>query len=188
MLAEVIGRPMLQHVLDLAAAAELDPVVVVLGEDADEVETAVQWRGERRVVNPDPGRGISGSLALGLAELGGVDRALVLLGDQPFLSVENVRLIADTVRDPARPIVVPTYGGVPGNPVLLEREAWSLAQALEGDRGMSQLFTRHPELVRHVEVPGHNPDIDTPNDLERLTERLASAVDDPSPARPGAAE
>ncbi len=30
---------------------------------------------------------------------------------------------------------------------------------------MSQLFKRHPELVRHVDVPGRNPDIDSPDDL-----------------------
>lgn len=167
MLADVNGRPMIQHVLDLAAAAGLDPVVVVLGEDADEVVRAATWRSERRVRNPDPGRGMSSSVAIGLGELGGSERVLMLLGDQPFLSPDNVRVITDMPLDPARPIVVPRYGGVPGNPVLLERQAWPLAQSLQGDRGMSQLFKSHSEMVRYVDVPGTNPGIDTPDELER---------------------
>ena len=158
---------MLQHVLDLAAAAELEPVVVVLGEDADKIEQAMAWRAERRVRNAAPDRGLSSSVALGLAELEDAGRVLVLLGDQPFLSLENVRVITDLAPDSARPIVVPRYGGVPGNPVLLEREAWPLAQTLEGDSGMSQLFNTRPELVRFVDLPGVNPDIDTREELER---------------------
>jgi molybdenum cofactor cytidylyltransferase len=165
MLADVDGRPMLQHVLDLAAEAELDPVVVVLGDDADDVEQAVAWRNERRVRNVAPERGLSSSVALGLTDLGDVERVLVLLGDQPFLSVESVRVVTDTARDAARPMVVPRYGGVPGNPVLLEREALPLASSLRGDRGMSQLFTSRPGHVRFVDVPGVNPDIDTRADL-----------------------
>lgn len=171
MLAEVDGRPMLQHVLNLAASVELDPVAVVLGEDAEQIESTVEWRGERRVVNTDPGRGISSSVALGLAQLGDAERVLVLLGDQPFLSAENVRVITAAPRDATRPIIVPRYGGVPGNPVLLEREAWPLAQSLEGDRGMSQLFAPHQDLVRYIDVEGSNPDIDTPDELERAVSR-----------------
>lgn len=128
MLAEIGGRPMLQRVLDLAAEAGLDPVVVVLGTDAEAIEVAIRWRDEVRVRNEHPERGISSSLKLGLEALGDADRALVLLGDQPFVNSENVRVITMAARDPARPVVVPRYAsGLPGNPVLLEREAWPLA-------------------------------------------------------------
>jgi molybdenum cofactor cytidylyltransferase len=171
MLAEVNGRPMIQWVLDLAAEAELDPIVVVLGDDADEIEQRVAWRSERRVRNPDPGRGLSSSVALGLAELGDAERVLVLLGDQPFFSAHNARVITDMPRTAAQPIVVPRYAGVPGNPVLLERDAFPLAASLDGDRGMSQLFTKNADLVRYVDVPGANPDIDTPDELERSVSR-----------------
>ena len=46
------GRPMLQHVLELAAAVELAPVVVVLGTDADALLAACQWRDEVRIDQP----------------------------------------------------------------------------------------------------------------------------------------
>jgi molybdenum cofactor cytidylyltransferase len=171
MLADVDGRPMLQHVLDVAAAADLDPVVVVIGDDADEIETAMTWRAEKRIRNPDPGSGLSSSVAIGLARFGaGVSRVLVLLGDQPYLSVENVSAITATRPDTEKPIVVPRYAdGRPGNPVLLEREGFALAAALKGDRGMSQLFAAHPDLVRYVKVSGANPDIDRAEDLEQVS-------------------
>lgn len=171
MLAPVDGRPMLQHVLDLAAEASLSPIVVVLGEDADAIEAIVGWRGETRVRNPAPEEGLSSSLAIGISALPPADalppveRALVLLGDQPFLGLEQVRALLTATVDPSRPIVVPRYAGQPGNPVLVERAAWPLATGLTGDRGMSQLFGARPGLVRYVDVPGSNPDVDTRADL-----------------------
>jgi molybdenum cofactor cytidylyltransferase len=171
MLASVRGRPMLQWVLDLAEAAELEPVVVVLGQDADDIEAALDWRHELLLRNPDPAQGISSSVNLGLEALtGSADRVLVMLGDQPFLSVEQVNVITSADADPARPIVVPRYSkGRKGNPVLLEHAAWRYAAELEGDRGMSQLFKRHRELVRYVELEGKNPDIDSAEDLAKFS-------------------
>jgi molybdenum cofactor cytidylyltransferase len=156
---------MLQHVLDLAADAGLDPVVVVLGTDADELLRACTWRSETIVRNPAPEAGLSGSVRLGLTPLGssGAGRVVVLLGDQPFLALEQLKTV---LAEPA-PIVVPRYAGMPGNPVVLDRSVWPLATSLEGDRGFAQLFAEQPDLVRHVDVSGANPDIDTPADLHR---------------------
>jgi CTP:molybdopterin cytidylyltransferase MocA len=95
----------------------------------------------------------------------------VLLGDQPLLTAEQVAVVLGAAEDSTRPIVVPRYGGVPGNPVLLESAAWPLAEALTGDAGMSQLFRSSPELVRYLDVPGNNPDIDTPEDVSALESR-----------------
>ena len=171
LLAPIGGRPMLQHVLDLAAAVSLSPVVVVLGHASSALERALEWHREIRILNPHPEEGISCSLRVGLSALAGSDtgRVLILLGDQPRLTREQVSTILAVARDPERPIVVPRFGGRPGNPVLLERPSWPLAAALQGDRGMSQLFARRADLVRYIDLPGANPDIDTPADLAAIT-------------------
>lgn len=195
LLAQLDGRPLLQHVLDLAAALRLRPTIVVLGSDADALEAACSWREEQRIRNDNAQQGISSSLRMGLQNLpdGGAERALVLLADQPMLTAGQARAVLAVAHDELRPIVVPRYHGTPGNPVLLERRAWPLAGRLSGDRGMSQLFERRPDLVRYVEVPGTNPDIDMPDDLRALSRGAGpnrsgrtAAVDrsTPSAARP----
>ncbi len=170
LLAELNGTPILQYVLNLAAVARLDPVVVVLGTDAEAIVTRLWWRDEVRLINPDPAAGISSSVQMGLASLALTDaeRAVVLLGDQPRLSETQLTQILAAPPDAARPIVVPRYQGQLGNPVLLERAAWPLANQLEGDTGMVQLFRSRPELVRYVDVEGANPDVDTAADLAAL--------------------
>lgn len=165
LLAELEGRPLLQHVLDLAASLPVEPVVVVLGRDADELRAACRWRTEMIVVNPRPGDGLASSVRRGLAELEltRADRALMLLGDQPWLRVAQVEPLLAAVS--ARPLTVPRYQGIPGAPVLLTRSAWPLAATLRGDRGFSQIFVSHPDLVTYVDVPGKNRDVDTLSDL-----------------------
>ena len=170
LLAELHGTPILQFPLDLAHAAGLRPVVVVLGRDVPAFERALTWRDEIRVVNPRPVEGISTSVRLGLAAIARTEatRAVVLLGDQPRLSAAQLNAILAMPVDESRPIVVPRYSGVPGNPVLLERAAWPLAAQLRGDSGMAQLFATNPGLVRYVDIDGANPDIDTAADLAAL--------------------
>jgi molybdenum cofactor cytidylyltransferase len=170
LLAEVRGRPVLQHVLDVAAAARLGPVVVVVGSEGLAPYVALTWRDQLIVSNPRPEAGLSVSLQLGLAALASSDarRALVLLADQPLLSKAQIGAILATPMDEARPIVVPRYGGRQGNPVVLEQPVWRLATDLSGDRGMSQVFKSRPDLVRYVDVLGANPDVDTPADLAAL--------------------
>lgn len=174
MLAKIGGQPMLQHVLDLAAQAELTPIVVVLGDDAEAVEAAIAWSDEVRIRNEDPARGISSSVSLGLravaAASANVGRVVVMLGDQPALGLDQLNALLSAEPDSDRPIVVPRYAdGQPGNPVRLEREAWALTAWLMGDRGMSRLFVSRPDLVRYVDVAGSNPGVDTPADLATLS-------------------
>ena len=70
LLATIGGRPVLQHVLDALAEAGVGESVVVLGRDAERIEAAIDWGGARRVVNPDPERGLSSSLQVGFDAIG----------------------------------------------------------------------------------------------------------------------
>ena len=164
---------MLEHVLDAVATAGLEPVVVVLGEARGEIEPAVSWRSELRVENPDPGLGLASSLGLGLETVTGlrppVDAVVILLGDQPRVRPAVIAALLERHAEDDRPIVVPRYTGGGGlNPVVLARSAFGLAGELEGDRGLGPLIAARPELVLVVDVPGTNPDVDTPADLARL--------------------
>jgi CTP:molybdopterin cytidylyltransferase MocA/SAM-dependent methyltransferase len=169
LLAPLGGRPALQHVLDAVHAAGLTDVVVVLGADAAEIEAAIDWRTERRVSNPEPERGLSSSVGIGLAAVPeAAEGALIVLGDQPGISPETIRLLLEQPADQAQPVVVARYADDSArNPVLLARAAFGLVDEASGDRGLGPVLAANPELVREVDVEGSNPDVDTPADLAR---------------------
>jgi molybdenum cofactor cytidylyltransferase len=172
LLADLAGRPVLQHTLEAVAAAGLDDVVVVLGAGHAEVEAAIAWRGERRVTNERPQDGLSSSLRVGLDAAAGderVEAVLVVLGDQPALRPEVVRAVIAAAEASPVPFVRARYAadGAP-NPVLVRRAAWATAAGLDGDRGLGPMLAARPELVLAVPVEGANPDVDTPADLAAL--------------------
>jgi CTP:molybdopterin cytidylyltransferase MocA/SAM-dependent methyltransferase len=179
LLAPLEGRPILQHVIDRLAASGVEDVVVVLGDDATDVERVIDWHGARRIRNPEPQRGLSSSLQQGIGALApSVDAALIVLGDQPRLPARAIRALLDARLDDARPIVVPVYGGDSGrNPVLIGRAAFGLVDEATGDRGLGPLLDSNADLVEEIpiRVDGGNPDVDTRADLVGLLQSTWAA-------------
>jgi CTP:molybdopterin cytidylyltransferase MocA len=179
LLAQLEGSPILQHVLDAIAVAGPSATVVVLGADAEDIERAIEWRDEQRVVNPEPGKGLSSSLKLGIAAVeavadDGIEAILVALGDQPRTLTAVIHTLVEAETD--RPIVVPRYSEDGArNPVLLHRDAWPLAARATGDRGLGAFIDAHRDLVLELHVAGSNPDVDTRADLAAL-----AAEEDPA--------
>jgi CTP:molybdopterin cytidylyltransferase MocA/SAM-dependent methyltransferase len=176
LLASLAGRPVLQHVVDLAAQLRLDGTVVVLGAEAAAIEAAVDWRQACVVRNPHPEAGLSSSVRVGLDAVRetfpDAEAVLILLGDQPLARTGVIdRLLAAEVT-PGRTVVVPRYAGGGGpNPALVHAAAWTLAEHASGDRGLGPVLAAHPELVQEVPVEGDNPDVDTAKDLAVVTQR-----------------
>ncbi len=174
LLAALDGRPILDHVLAAVRAADPAETVVVLGRDAGAIEAAVAWGDERRVVNPEPENGLSGSLRLGFEALDGfageaLDGAFVVLGDQPLVDPAVFRALAQAQVRAGVGFVAPRYvGGGGANPVLVLRAGWPWIARAHGDRGLGPILADHPELVAEVELGGTNPDVDTPADLAAL--------------------
>lgn len=187
--APLDGAPVLGHVIE--AVREYGPAttVVVLGHAADRIEQEIPWLDEVRVRNQTPQQGIASSLRVGLDALAeaapDVDGAFVVLGDQPRLRSATLAHLATAATEAsatARPLIVPRYEDGPGprNPVLIRRSAWPLVGEMDGDHGLAPLIAVHPELVWDVPVAGVMPDVDRPEDLERL--RLSGDRRGPGPA------
>ncbi len=162
-LAHIGNRTMLASVIDTAREANLAPILVVVSPGIPLPPDVVP------VVNAQPEAGLSRSLRMGIAALSpDVDAAVLLLGDQPTMSVETIRVVVGSVRSD-RPVAAARADGRLGPPVLLLRQAFRLVQEASGDEGLRSILTDHSQLVTPVDVGEHAPDVDTPTDLAALT-------------------
>ena len=167
-LAELDGRPLLEHVLASMSEAPLDRVVVVLGAHADQVRERVPLHGAKPVLCEQWEEGLGASLRAGAAALRGCDAIVVALGDQPRLSSEAVaRVVAQRGSD--EQAVRATYGGVPGHPVLLERDVLKRVPTLRGDAGARELLHGVPLREVACDGLGSPADVDTPEGLAALS-------------------
>jgi molybdenum cofactor cytidylyltransferase len=171
-LLAVAGRPLLEGVVASACASRLEEVLVVLGARADEILAAVDLGRARALRNPDYAAGMSTSLRAGMAALGPeVDRAVVILGDQPAISAELLDELLDLQERSGLPAAALSFGGLLHPPVVLRRELWGDLSSLEGDVGCRAVIRTRPELVAALPVEGdlrHPVDVDTPEDYARL--------------------
>lgn len=166
-LAELAGRPILEHVLDAVGAVPLDRRVVVLGAGADEILATVDLHGVQPLVCERWAEGQSASLRAGLEELADAEALVLVLGDQPLLSPEAItRVLAG--RGGGFPAVRATYEGAPSHPVVIERSLFARLRELEGDVGARDLLAS--VAVREVACDGlgRPDDVDTPEQLEVL--------------------
>ena len=166
LLVEIEGVPMIAHVLQAVRAAEIDPVIVVLGHQPDRVRAAIADYDVTLVENPDYVEGLSTSLTRGLSVLPKeVDGVVVCLGDMPDVTTAHIeRLIEAFAPDKGRDICVPTFNGKRGNPVLWARRYIDEMAHTAGDVGARHLIGEYADTVSEVVMPdgGVLLDLDTP--------------------------
>jgi molybdenum cofactor cytidylyltransferase len=166
------GQPLVRRAGELALAAGCGRVLVVVGAARDAVVAALDGLPLQIVENPEYAAGQSTSLRAGVAALGPeVAAALVLLGDQPFVTAAIVERIVDVWRTTGAPIVAPVYAGQRGNPVLFARAIFPELLAIDGDQGARAILAADRSRVTQVHFDDPRPlaDIDTPEDYRRLT-------------------
>ncbi len=166
------GKPIIRQVVERALATRAHPVIVVTGHEAGEIETALAGCPATLVHNEAFAEGLSASLRRGLAALpDSAQGAVVCLGDMPQVSHQVINRLIDAF-DPRfkRSIVVPTFQGRRGNPVLLGRQHFAEVSALTGDRGAKPVVSRNGEQTAEIAVAdqGILIDVDTPDALETV--------------------
>lgn len=176
LLAEVGGKPLVRRAAERLLASRARPVVVVTGHQRGEVEAALAGLSVSFAHNADYAEGLSTSLRAGVAALpADVGAVLVCLGDMPGIDTPLIdALIAAFDPERGRLIVVPTYAGKRGNPVLWARRFFPELQNLQGDVGARHLIGAYADVVAEVPVTDAQvfADVDTPEALANARARL----------------
>jgi len=163
-------------VVDNVLSSGARPVLVVLGHQAEAVEQILAGRPVRFVHAPDYAEGLSASLKAGIAAVPPESAAaIVCLGDMPLVTGRMIdRLLAQYDPTEGRRIVLPTFRGKQGNPMLWDRNFFPEILAITGDSGARFLAGKHLESVAEVEMADDAVlrDFDTTESLATLPARL----------------
>jgi molybdenum cofactor cytidylyltransferase len=156
------------HTVRTALKAGLDPVIVVLGHEAEKVEQTLSGLPVQLLINSQFAAGQSTSLRKGVEALPSrTGAAMFLLADQPGITPELIRIIVQAHRQTFAPACVPVFEGQRGNPVLFDQTLFHELRELSGDAGGRALLEKYKDTL--VSVPADRTvllDIDTPEDYE----------------------
>lgn len=154
------------------ASPDLDEVLVILGHASETILAKMTLHRAKPVLNPEFGEGCAASYRTGIANADPrAEGVIILLSDQPGVDVEAIGKVAAAWRAEPAPIVIASYQGMPGHPLLFDRQLFPDLAALHGDKAAWKLVDQHPEWVRTVEIGRPLPkDVDTWADYTTLSE------------------
>ncbi len=169
------GDTLLGFVMRQVNRSKLGRIVVVLGREAERVRGSVDWGRARVVDNLAYGTGCASSLLAGLDTAGECGGIMFLLGDQPGVGPEQIDWVQERWLA-KRPWASATqYNDGLGHPLVFAREAFGALRSLHGDKAVWKLIEGFPDRVAKIEIDSPlPPDLDTPEDYERLQAALGS--------------
>jgi molybdenum cofactor cytidylyltransferase len=179
LLLPIGGEAVVRRAVRAALEADLDPVVVVLGHEAERVRAELHGLPCLAIVNPEHARGVGTSLRAGLAEVSAEARAgavVVLLADMPFVTASSIRRVVESYRKSRAPLVLSRYGEVDAPPTLYDRSLFPELLALAEGHCGKRVVRRHAHEAAVVPSPVDAlRDIDVAADYESARAELAGA-------------
>lgn len=168
---EIEGETLVRRVVGRAAKAGVDPLIVVLGHEAELVQQALEGIRYRPVLNPDYARGVNSSLRAGIqaAAETSARAAVVVLADMPFVTTAMIETLVEKYRGSYASLVISDYDGVNAPPMLYDRSLFGELAASEGQGCGKHVVKRHRHEAESASWPVEAlTDLDAPEDYERV--------------------
>jgi len=182
------GETLVRRTVERASQAGFDPLIVVLGHEADLVQQALEGIRYRPVFNPEYARGVNSSLRAGIRAASETDAqaAVVILADMPFVTTAMMETLVATYRRTEVPLVISDYQGVNAPPMLYDRSLFPELAALEGQGCGKHVVKRHRHEAESASWPVDAlTDLDVPEDFTRVKASVEGPVPSDVEARPG---
>ncbi len=166
------NKSLIEHITVEAVKADLYPIVIVTGANAEQVSLALNKKDEEIVYNEHWQQGMASSIVAGISKMllldDNVEAALIAVCDQPFVTAELLQALINKKAETGKGIVACTYADTAGTPVLFDRKYFIDLQQLKGEEGAKKLLKLYEADLVTVSFPQGSIDIDTKADYKAL--------------------
>ena len=160
LIKEIKGIPLINYSIKNILASSVDEIVVVTGYESEKVENIIgKHKKIKFVYNKDFKNGISSSIKKGLNTISNKAEAFfICLGDMPNVN-QNIynKLIKSRFNynkklklEHKKEIIIPTFDGKNGNPVLFSKFMKDKIMLIEGDSGAKKIIELNKNKVLNV--------------------------------------
>lgn len=171
------GQFLIQHGVQTAMHSAAQPVVVVLGANAEQIQPVIAAHPIHVVINAEWSLGMSTSIRAGIATLNAIDPAadgvIITTGDQPLITTAILNSLVEQSQATSHRIVASEYAGILGVPAFFHRSVFPELLALTGDVGARYIIQQHLNETLPYPNPNAQIDIDTPAHYQQLLQQVA---------------
>jgi len=149
---EIQGIPLIKHSVKNILASSIDELIIVLGHQKETIEKLINKNEKIKFVfNKDFESGIASSIKTGLNNLSEKTEAFfICLGDMPMVNLNIYNQLIKSINK--KEIIVPTYKGQQGNPVLFAKSMKEKIINISGDVGAKKILELNKDKILNLEI------------------------------------
>ncbi len=173
-LAKFKGVSFLEMIAGDIQRSGYDPIIAVLGSQADSVMAEADRIGIQYVVNRNWCDSQFSSLKTGLAAVTReVCGALIALVDHPFVRLETYTELKEAFSENPKRILIPVFDHKRGHPVVIPYKIMREVMESPEETNLKVIIGKHEKMMKlyRTNDPGVIQDIDTMEDLKRISSR-----------------
>jgi molybdenum cofactor cytidylyltransferase len=150
----------------------IQEIIVVTGHNSEAVQAILEDYNIQPIYNAEYAKGMTTSIQAGVRAANIAARGyMICLSDQPHITAAEYNILAKSFeKENAKAIIMPTFHGERGNPVLFP--ALLKSEILENTEmtGCKPIVQRNKSQIHLVEMPTNHIllDIDTPEDYSKV--------------------
>jgi molybdenum cofactor cytidylyltransferase len=153
---KIRGIPLIKHSVKNILASSVDELIVVLGYQKEIIEKLIDKNEKIKFVfNNNFESGMASSIKIGLNNLSEKTEAFfICLGDMPMINQDVYNQLIRSRNN--KEIIVPTYKGQQGNPILFSKSMKSIIISIEGDIGAKKILEQNKDKILKVKIDDIN--------------------------------
>ena len=153
---EIQGVPLIKHSVKNILASSVDELIIVLGYQKEIIEKLIDKNNKIKFVfNKDFENGMASSIKTGLDNLSEKTEAFfICLGDMPMVNHDIYNQLIKSKDN--KEIIVPTYKGQQGNPVLFDKSMKETVMNITGDVGAKKILELNKDKILNIEINDQN--------------------------------
>jgi len=153
---EIQGIPLIKHSVKNILASSINELIVVLGYQKETIEKLINNNDKIKFVfNKDFESGMASSIKTGLNHLSKkTEFFFICLGDMPMVDSYIYNQLIKSKN--SKEIIVPTYKGQQGNPVLFDKSMKEKIINISGDGGAKKILELNKDKILNLEINDQN--------------------------------
>jgi len=167
LLIEYKKIPLIKHSVENILSSSIDELIIVLGHQKEIVEKFIEKNKKIKFIfNKDFESGMASSIKTGLNHLSkNTDAFFICLADMPQVNL-NIYNKLIRMRN-SKKIIVPTFNGIQGNPVLFSTSMKNKIMDIKGDVGAKKIVESCADQLLYIETGdlGVTKDFNTESDF-----------------------
>ena len=149
---EIQGTPVIKHSVKNILASSINELIIVLGYQKEIIEKLIDKNEKIKFVfNKNFESGMASSIKTGLNNFSEKTEAFfICLGDMPMVNSNIYNQLINSRNQ--KNIIVPTYNGQHGNPVLFDKSMKEKIMDITGDVGAKKILELNKDKIFYLEI------------------------------------